>query len=260
MSSPDIWIPFYVGRYLMDTKGLDLAEHGAYLMLLMSYWQTGPLPDDDKQLARILGIDVKVWRKVFAPVLRPFFTEQDGRLHQKRADIELERTRAISDKKRSAANARWGNDPAPNGGGSKVNGDARNHADAHARASPDASADGHAPALHPQDRCICPVPLPSKNNILTFKGSIRAGEREADPAIPEASEISLPKADPLAVAFERGKVAGKLTHREYAAGAFQQSASIYKTAAEKVLERRPEAKPLKGDHLIAMRRAAGMIR
>ena len=112
------WMPLYIGDYLGDTMELDGPQHGAYLLLLMYYWRNGPLPTDDAKLAQIARTDIRVWKKVVGPVVRGFFHELNGRLHQKRADKELAKADSISAKRRAAAEARWTNGvppPHPNG-------------------------------------------------------------------------------------------------------------------------------------------------
>lgn len=112
------WMPLYIGDYLGDTMELDGPQHGAYLLLLMYYWRNGPLPLDDAKLAQIGRTDIRVWKKTVGPVVRAFFHERDGRLHQKRADKELAKADSISAKRRAAAEARWTNGappPHPNG-------------------------------------------------------------------------------------------------------------------------------------------------
>jgi len=89
MSNGNGWMPLYIGDYLGDTMELDAAQHGAYLLLLMYYWRNGPLPIDDAKLAQIARTDPRVWKKTVGPVVKAFFREADGRLHQKRADIEI---------------------------------------------------------------------------------------------------------------------------------------------------------------------------
>ena len=73
MSSPP-WMPLYIGDYRADTTHLNAALHGAYLLLVMHYWQQGGLPDDDEQLAGIACMSIGQWREN-RPVIRPFFGE-----------------------------------------------------------------------------------------------------------------------------------------------------------------------------------------
>ena len=177
--STELWMPLHVGKYLLDTHELNLAQHGAYLLLLMHYWQTGaPLSDDDCKLCRIVGVSLREWKKALAPALRPFFTERDGKLHQKRADIELARAADISGKRRAAALASHHRPTTGGGGGNGVDHDAIASASAvdnSANAPANASANGvskaaNAPALAPHT-----VHLPSKNN--TYLGKEAAGAR-----------------------------------------------------------------------------------
>lgn len=106
MSRSDVWFPLYVGDYLADTMRLTTIQHGAYLLLLMEYWKSGPLPDDDDQLAATAKLDRKTWDRI-APGVRRFFSlEADGFLHQKRADFEREKAARKSEVRRDAANVR----------------------------------------------------------------------------------------------------------------------------------------------------------
>ncbi len=97
------WMPLYVGDYRADTTHLNAAQHGAYLLLIMHYWQQGCLPDDDAQLARIACMSPAEWRR-HRPVIRAFFGE--GWRHD-RCDEEIERT-AASYNRRAEAGRRGG--------------------------------------------------------------------------------------------------------------------------------------------------------
>jgi len=79
------WMPLYVGDYRADTNHLSAAQHGAYLLLIMHYWQHGRLPEDDEQLSRVACMSVAEWRKN-RPVIRAFF--RDGWRHD-RIDREI---------------------------------------------------------------------------------------------------------------------------------------------------------------------------
>lgn len=103
------WMPLYVADYRAKTAHLNAAQHGAYLLLIMHYWSTGSLPDDDKSLARIAAMTIAEWRRS-RPVVEAFF--EPGWRHE-RVDEELAKTKKLEvfyeGRARMAAKARWGN-------------------------------------------------------------------------------------------------------------------------------------------------------
>ena len=88
MAKVDIFMPFYVGDYLKDTNRLSAAEHGAYLMLMLDYWQNGPIPDDERILFRLSRMSADEWVES-REVLLAYFKRKDGRLFHSRIDREL---------------------------------------------------------------------------------------------------------------------------------------------------------------------------
>ena len=107
------YMQLYIADYLADTLHLSTVEHGAYLLLLMNYWQTGkPLPDNDKRLANIAKLTLTEWME-HRDTLAEFFIVADGVWVQKRMEIDLDKVRAKSEKAqfagRLSAVKRWGN-------------------------------------------------------------------------------------------------------------------------------------------------------
>ncbi|GGH14596.1 hypothetical protein GCM10007036_14020 [Alsobacter metallidurans] len=99
------YMPLYVADYLADAAHLTAAGHGAYLLLMMTYWQRGePLPADDRKLARIARMTDAEWAEV-RPDVAEFFREEDGRWFQPRIERELEKVRDKSEIARSAGQA-----------------------------------------------------------------------------------------------------------------------------------------------------------
>jgi uncharacterized protein YdaU (DUF1376 family) len=105
------FMPLYIADYMADTAHLTTVEHGAYLLLIMTYWQRGEaLPDDDKKLARIAGMQGRNWKRVRAE-LEPFFTFRDGKWVHQRIEMQLavmrsqSRANSLNAKKRGQANA-----------------------------------------------------------------------------------------------------------------------------------------------------------
>lgn len=101
MSRP--WMPLYVADYLGDTRRLKTIEHGAYMLLIMEYWQHGGLPDNDEELAEITGLDIDEWIAMRSKIARLF---QDGWRH-KRIDAELAKAADISERRKASAERRW---------------------------------------------------------------------------------------------------------------------------------------------------------
>ena len=102
------WMPLNVADYLADTAHLGPAEHGAYLLLIMHYWQHGGLPNDDRRLARIARMGEEEWVGV-RDTIAEFFREgwQHKRIDQELADAyDLTVKRSAAGKE--GASARYG--------------------------------------------------------------------------------------------------------------------------------------------------------
>jgi uncharacterized protein YdaU (DUF1376 family) len=89
----------YIADYLADTAHLRAAQSGAYLHLIMHYWQHGRLPDDNAQLASIAKMTDQEWKKA-RPIIEPFF-QMPGWRH-KRIDEELATADAKYEKRAEA--------------------------------------------------------------------------------------------------------------------------------------------------------------
>jgi uncharacterized protein YdaU (DUF1376 family) len=96
------WMPLYIADYLADTAHLTAAQSGAYLLLIMHYWQSGSLPDIDGALARIARMTPAEWKRNRATI-QSFF--HDGWRH-KRIDKEIVRAADISASRAAAAKRR----------------------------------------------------------------------------------------------------------------------------------------------------------
>lgn len=106
-AKPDAWMPLYIGDWDSGTRHLDCEEDGAYGRLVRHYWKNGPLPDDDAKLARIVGMELRRWKKTRL-ALAGFFIVGEGIWRHRRVDAELvrwaeKRRRAIE---RAAAGGR----------------------------------------------------------------------------------------------------------------------------------------------------------
>ena len=89
------YIQLYVSDYLADTQHLSAEEHGAYLLLIMNYWQTEkPIPEN--RLQGITRMFNERWTNVKS-VLSDFFEIDDnGAWYHKRINQDLEKVKQKS--------------------------------------------------------------------------------------------------------------------------------------------------------------------
>ncbi len=118
-SKTDIWMPLYIGDILADTSHLDAERFGCYMLWLMHYWRKGPLSGNIADLVGIGKLRCEDAPSIAQAVLSEFFVQNDdGKWHQKRADIEIARwqdkQQKAQDKAKAAAEARWGKDAPSN--------------------------------------------------------------------------------------------------------------------------------------------------
>jgi uncharacterized protein YdaU (DUF1376 family) len=96
------WMPLYVADYLADTMHLNTLQHGAYLLLILEYWQKGQLPADDdpkifeKNLQKICRLSSYRWkqnRSALAALFGPNWQHKRIERELKKAnDLNLKRT------------------------------------------------------------------------------------------------------------------------------------------------------------------------
>lgn len=86
------YMQLFCDEYLEDTEGLELEEQGAYMRLMCKMWKRdGRIPNDDREIARMLGVHTNKWTKI-KPYLMPFFLEHSpGFLTQKRLRRDYKR-------------------------------------------------------------------------------------------------------------------------------------------------------------------------
>lgn len=145
MSRP--WMPLYVADYLSDTRDLTTLHHGAYMLLIMEYWQRGGLPTDEASLARLAGLDAKDWKKV-RPRLASLFG--DGWRH-KRIDAELAKATEKYERRANAGKI---------GGNAKANNVAKSRQSS-SNATSIALANGYQPQPQPQPHNKLPAAQPT---------------------------------------------------------------------------------------------------
>lgn len=74
---------------IAETQHLDAEAFGCLMRLMHAYWQSGPAKNDDRVLARLVGMTPSEWVSV-RPDVEPFFDVLHGRWIHWRLDEELE--------------------------------------------------------------------------------------------------------------------------------------------------------------------------
>lgn len=103
------WYKRYPADFVVKTLHLSLAERGAYSALLDRYYAEGePLPADVDELVRIVNARGVAERRAVERVAAEFFpVNGDGTRHNKRADEEIDKAAAVSQKRSEAAKVRY---------------------------------------------------------------------------------------------------------------------------------------------------------
>lgn len=79
-------------------------ERGAYLDLILAYWELGPLPSDDEALQQLARCKDKDWKLVRTKVLAKFILT-DGTLTHERVDTERAVAKQMMERKSAAGKA-----------------------------------------------------------------------------------------------------------------------------------------------------------
>jgi uncharacterized protein YdaU (DUF1376 family) len=99
------YMQLYIADYLADTMHLNAAQHGAYLLLIMNYWQRGkPLQNNDERLANVACMSAKDWSKN-RDIIAEFFTVTDEEWVHGRVELDLERVTGTQGKCSKAGKA-----------------------------------------------------------------------------------------------------------------------------------------------------------
>lgn len=126
--TPPLRLMLDIPAWQSETQIMTAAERGALLALKMFFWRAGPVPDDDVVLARIVGMELKDWKKS-RKAIAPLFVARHGEWMRQDWIDELEEAYAavnrVKELSRKGNAARWGkrreaaeSDPAGNPAGS----------------------------------------------------------------------------------------------------------------------------------------------
>ncbi len=97
------YMQLYVAEYLADTMHLSTEEHGAYLLIIFNYWQTGkPIPKP--RLPKIARLSNDRWISVEVS-LSEFFNEVDDEWVHERIELDLEVVRMAQTQRVAAGKA-----------------------------------------------------------------------------------------------------------------------------------------------------------
>lgn len=93
----------YAKTWLVATAHLSLEEQGAYQRLLDHQWVDGALPTDERDRARLLGVTLIKWRRLWARLEPLFPNGLNVRLEEVRAEQQAYRDAQSANGKRGAA-------------------------------------------------------------------------------------------------------------------------------------------------------------
>jgi uncharacterized protein YdaU (DUF1376 family) len=95
MSSP--YFMFHPAEYLADTPHLTTEQHGAYLLLLINYWQRGKaLDNSNERLSHVVKMPLDKWLEVKDSLAEYFEVDGDSWTHGRMEfDLQLVQAKSI---------------------------------------------------------------------------------------------------------------------------------------------------------------------
>lgn len=106
------WYRRYPDAALQGMINLTFEERGAYNSILdLIYAHDGAVPDDERELARRMGVDRRIWRRMRSRLLeiRKIYV-LNGYIHNERADWDAQGALYRVQKARRASRKRWGSE------------------------------------------------------------------------------------------------------------------------------------------------------
>jgi uncharacterized protein YdaU (DUF1376 family) len=96
------WLPWFHGDFLRSTQGWTILERGVYFLLLGASWEMGPLPEDHRRLAGIVGAQLDEFDEAWKTV-RPKFVRTERGLINHRLEYHRGKQAIRSEKARQSA-------------------------------------------------------------------------------------------------------------------------------------------------------------
>lgn len=189
----------HLGDYAKDAAHLSLIEDGAYRRLLDAYYtREAPLPGDVRQCCKLARANARPERDAVKYVLDEFFDLREDGYHQNRADAEIARFQAKSEKAKRSAEARWSNRETHSEGNANASADAmRTHSEGNApRARP------QSPDTRPQSPAAPPTLTPDSNP--SNARDLDAAAPDPKPDLAEAARRANPALDAVVALRQRG--------------------------------------------------------
>lgn len=100
------WLPWFHGDFLKSTQGWTVTERGVYFLLLGASWEMGPLPDDRRRLAGIVGAQLDEFDEAWKTVKQKFARTGQG-LVNRRLEEHRGKQAIRSEKARQSVMNRW---------------------------------------------------------------------------------------------------------------------------------------------------------
>ena len=103
-------LPLFTDAIIADCFHLTDEEFGRYMRIIIIMWRTPgcKIPADPAWICKRLRVDALAYAEHVQPIIQEFFKEDAGWWTQKRLMKEYLYVQALTQKRRDAANKRWG--------------------------------------------------------------------------------------------------------------------------------------------------------